>query len=226
MNVTATGLAKASGAAAAVAGGIFITVQIGHPAADSFTTETAQWVAREWAKSAMAALALLGITGIYLRQYRRSGLLGLIGYALFMAGYLAMFSLQTIAAAVLPLFVESDPEFVNDIVAAAAGGTAVGDIGALQSLMTISGIGYMFGGLLFGIAIFRTAILPRWAGALLAVSTFGTASLAVLPDAFNRPFAVPTGIALIALGVALWRNPVESTTATLPVPTSILVGAR
>jgi hypothetical protein len=28
----------------------------------------------------------------------------------------------------------------------------------------------------------------------------------VLPDSFNRPMAVPTGIALIGLGVSLWRD--------------------
>jgi hypothetical protein len=33
-----------------------------------------------------------------------------------------------------------------------------------------------------------------------------TAALAVLPEAFNRPLAVPEGIALIGLGVSLWRN--------------------
>jgi len=43
------------------------------------------------------------------------------------------------------------------------------------------------------------------AGALLAVSTVGTGALAVLPESFNRPMAIPEGIALIALGVSLWR---------------------
>jgi hypothetical protein len=52
----------------------------------------------------------------------------------------------------------------------------------------------------------RTGVLARWAAALLAVSTVATAALAVLPEAFNRPFAVPEGIALIGLGVSLWRN--------------------
>jgi hypothetical protein len=28
----------------------------------------------------------------------------------------------------------------------------------------------------------------------------------VLPESFNRPFAVPTGVALIGLGVSLWRD--------------------
>jgi hypothetical protein len=210
MTITATSLTKAAGAAAAVAGATFVAVQIGHPATGSFTTETTQWVVRECAKTGMAALALAGITGMYLRQYRKAGLLGLIGYLMFAAGYLAMFSVEVIAAAVLPSLVHSEPGFVNDVVAAANGGTPAGDIGGLQILFSVMGAGYILGGLLFGVALFRTRVLARWAAALLAVSTVATAALAVLPESFNRPLAVPEGIALIALGVSLWRNPRDS----------------
>ena len=210
MTVTATGLTKAAGAAAAAAGVIFIAVQIGHPATGSFTTETTQWVVRECAKIVMIALALAGITGMYSRQYRQAGLLGLVGYLLFAAGYLALFSVEVIAAAVLPNLVDSEPGFVNDVVAAANGGAPNGDIGGLQTLFDLSGAGYILGGLVFGVALFRTRVLARWAAALLAVSTVATATLAVLPESFNRPFAVPEGIALIALGVSLWRNPRDS----------------
>ncbi len=210
MNVTNTGLTKAAAAAAVGAGTIFIAVQIGHPPFDSFTTETTQWVARSIAKSAMAALALAGITGMYLRQYRRAGLLGLIGYLLFAAGYLAMFSAEVIAATVLPNLVDTEPGFVNSVVAAAAGNAASADIGGVQTLLHLMGAGYLLGGLIFGIALFRTGVLARWAAALLAASTFMTAALAVLPASFDRPFAVPEGFALIALGVSLWRHPTEA----------------
>src|SRR5215213_1182644 len=210
MTITATGLTKAAGAAAAVAGAIFVAVQIGLPSTGSFTTETTQWVVRECAKIVMIALALAGITGMYLRQYRKAGLLGLAGYLLFAAGYLALFSIEVIAAAVLPTLVHSEPGFVNDVVAAANGGTANGDIGGLQILLSLAGGGYILGGLLFGVALFRTGVLARWAAALLAVSTTATAALAVLPESFNRPLAVPEGIALIALGVSLWRNAHDS----------------
>jgi hypothetical protein len=206
MNITATGLTKAAGAAAAVAGSIFIAVQIKHPATDAFTTETTQWVTREIAKIVMVALALAGITGMYLRQYRQAGVLGVIGYLLFSAGYLALFSIEVIAAAVLPNLVHTEPGFVNDAVGAANGVTTHGDIGGLQTLLDIGGAGYIVGGLIFGIALFRTRVLARWAAALLAVSTVATAALAVLPESFNRPLAVPEGIALIGLGVSLWRN--------------------
>jgi hypothetical protein len=221
MNVTATGLTKAAGAAAAVAGAIFITVQIGHPPFDSFTTETTQWVARSCAKTVMAALALAGITGMYLHQYRKVGLLGLVGYLVFAAGYLAMFSVEVIAAVVLPNLVDTQPSFVNDVVVASGGGHPSGDIGGLQTLFNLTGAGYMLGGLIFGIALFRTGVLARWAAALLAVSTAGTAALAVLPEAFDRPFAVPEGIALIALGVSLWRTQNETSVAVASVDSPV-----
>jgi hypothetical protein len=64
----------------------------------------------------------------------------------------------------------------------------------------------MLGGLVFGIATYRARILARWAAVLLAVGNVSTLALSVLPDSFNRPMAVPTGIALIGLGVSLWRD--------------------
>jgi hypothetical protein len=226
MDVTATSLTRAAAAAAAAAGAIFIAVQIGHPATDSFTTETAEWVARSCAKIVMAALALAGITGMYLRQRRQAGVLGLIGYLLFAAGYLAIFSVEVIAATILPALVDTNPGFVNDVVAAAASGSPDGDIGGVQALFYANGIGYILGGLLFGIAMFRARVLARWAAALLAIGTVGTAALAVLPESFNRPFAVPVGVALIGLGLSLWRNHRDDTapataTASTGSPSSV-----
>ena len=206
MNITRSGLVKAAGAAAVAAGTIFIAVQINHPAHDAFTTETSAWVARSGAKAAMAVLALVGITGMYLRQYAKAGLLGLVGYLVFAAGYLGMFAVQVVALTVLPSLVDSRPDFVNDVIAAAVGGTPAGDIGGLQTLFNLSGAGYILGGFIFGIALFRTGVLARWAAALLAVSTIATAALAVLPESFDRPFAVPEALALIGLGVSLWRT--------------------
>jgi hypothetical protein len=162
---------------------------------------------RNSAKVLMGALALVGITGMYLRQVRQVGLFGLIGYLLFGAGYLLMFSTEVISAYVLPALVNVTPGYVNDILVAAAGGTPAGDIGAMKTVLMVTGVGYMVGGLIFGIALFRARVLARWAAALLAVGTIATASLAVLPESFNRPMAVPVGLALIGLGVSLWSNP-------------------
>ena len=72
MTITATSLTRAAAAAAVVAGAVFVAVQINHPASDTFTTETSQWVARGCAKVVMTVLALAGITGMYLRQLRQA----------------------------------------------------------------------------------------------------------------------------------------------------------
>jgi hypothetical protein len=221
MTITTTGLTKAAGLSAAAAGLLFIAVQINHPAMTVDSVATTEWVVRNSAKVAMAALALVGITGMYLRQVRQVGLLGLVGYVLFGAGYLLMFATEVISAYLLPGLVTLAPGYVNDVVVAAAGGTPAGDIGSMKTVLAVTGIGYMVGGLIFGIAMFRARILARSASALLAVGTIATASLAVLPESFNRPMAVPVGLALIGLGVSLWRDQRTQGTDTVAGPTRI-----
>ncbi len=224
MTITAAGLTRGAAAAAVLAGTIFIAVQIKHPPMAGASVETTQWVVRSWAKTVMAALALAGITGMYLRQFRTTGLLGLVGYLIFAIGYLTTFSVEAIAAAVLPHLTATAPGYVNDAVVAGAGGAPAGDIGGLNVLLYLNAAGFLGGGLLFGIALFRARILARWAAALLALGAVGTAALAVLPESFNRPMAVPIGVALIGLGVSLWRNPVPSPAETAQtVPTGDLV---
>jgi hypothetical protein len=206
MTVTPDRLLRAAGIAAAAAGAIFVAVQINHPPLDVTTVATTDVVVRDIAKAVMSVLALAGITGMYLRQVRQFGALGLVGWLLFSLGYLAMFGVEVVAGFVLPSLVDTAPGYVEDVLAAAVGGTPTGDIGAMQALLTISGIGYMGGGLVFGIALYRAGVLARWAAALLAAGTASTLALSVLPESLNRPFAVPVGIALVGLGLSLWRD--------------------
>ena len=206
MNITANRLTAAAGLCAAAAGTIFIGVQINHPPADVAHIVTTQMAVRETAKALMTVLALAGFTGMFLRHHRRFGVLGLAGYLLLTVGYLAMFANQCIVAYVLPTVAHSNPGYVQDYLDAAMGGSPSGDIGHIQELFLTSGIGYSLGGLLFGIALFRAGVLARWACVLLAYGTTSALALSVLPESFSRPFAVPTGVALIGLGVSLWRD--------------------
>ena len=216
MTITTTGLTKAAGVSAAVAGLLFVAVQINHPAMTVDSVATTEWVVRNSAKVVMAALALVGITGMYLRQFRQVGVVGLAGYLLLGVGYLLMFATEIISAYVLPGLVHLAPGYVNDLVVAAAGGSPSGDIGAMKTVLAVTGIGYMLGGLVFGVAMFRANVLARSASALLAVGTIATASLAFLPESFNRPMAVPVGVALVGLGVSLFRNARSQDTEPLP----------
>jgi hypothetical protein len=206
MNITTSRLTATAGLCAAAAGAIFIGVQINHPPADVAHLVTTELAVRETAKALMTVLALAGFTGIFLRHHRRFGVLGLAGYLLLMVGYLALFAVQCIVAYVLPTVALSNPGYVQDVLDAAVGGSPAGDIGHMRELLLVTGIGYSIGGLLFGIALFRAGVLARWASVLLAYGTTSALALSVLPESFNRPFAVPTGVALIGLGVSLWRN--------------------
>jgi hypothetical protein len=206
MNLTASRLTAAAGLSAAAAGAIFAGVQINHPPADTAHLVTTEMLVRESAKALMCVLALAGFTGMFVRHRRRFGVLGLAGYLLVSVGYLAMFANQCIVAYVLPTIAHANPAYVQAYLDAAMGQRAHADIGHMQALFLVSGIGYSLGGLLFGIALFRAGVLARWACALFAYGTVSALALAALPESFSRPFAVPTGVALIGLGVSLWRD--------------------
>ena len=188
--ITTTRLTRATGICAAVAGAIFIAVQIKHPAMNVSSVTTTDWAVRSIAKVVMASLALAGITGMYLRQVRQTRVLGLVGYLLFGVGYLAILSTEVIAAFVLPALAHSSPGYVNNVVIVAFGGRPTAGIGGMQTLFDVSGLAYMVGGLLFGIALFRARVLARWAAALLALGTAATAARGtarVVQPAARRP---------------------------------------
>jgi hypothetical protein len=218
MTITPVTLSRSAGVAAIAAGLIFIGVQINHPHLDATSITTTEMAIRNSLKVLMAVLALAGITGMYLRQVKEIGVLGLIGYLLFGASYLIVMSSSFVAAYVLPRIAGSDPGYVNDVLAAATGGTATGDIGLLQPAILVQGITYLAGGLLFGVALYRARVLARWAAALLAVGGVVTVALSVLPDAFYRLLAFPNGIAMIGLGYSLWLT---ARTATTMQPTAV-----
>ena len=98
---------------------IFIGVQIGHPHLDAASVTTTEVVVRDSLKVLMAVLALVGITGMYLRQVRADGVLGLVGYLLLGAGYLVIMCISFVAAFVLPAIAGTDPGYVDDVLAAA-----------------------------------------------------------------------------------------------------------
>ena len=169
----------------------------------------------------MAVLALVGITGMYLSQVRRNGRLGLLGYVLLASGYLLIMSTTIAAASILPLVAGTNPAFVTDAIAISTGGTAIGDVGLLAYLSKAQDLGYLLGGLIFGIALYRARVLARWACALLAIGGVVTIALSVMPDAFYRLLALPNGIAMIGLGYSLF-----STARTIHDPQAAAASAR
>jgi hypothetical protein len=204
MTVTSSTLIRTAAVAAVAAGVIFIGVQIDHPHSDADAAVTTEWAVRNSLKIVMAAFALAGITGMYLRQVEQVGVLGLVGYLVFCVGYLTIIGTSFVSAFVLPSIADTHPDYVNDVLSAATNGGATGDIGLLQTALHVSGLTFLGGGLIFGIALYRARVLARWAAALLAIASVLTVTLAVLPDAFYRFLAFPNSIAMIGLGCSLW----------------------
>lgn len=206
MTITTTTLTRAAGLAAVAAGLLFILIQFIHPDGDVVSVTTTAWTVTHALGVAMAALTLVGISGMYLRQVRQTGLLGLIGFVLFGTCYLLITAFEFVEAFVLPPVADQAPQFVNDFLAISAGGVVVGDVVGLVTASAMTGLTYLLGGLLFGVALFRAGILARWAAVLLAVGSVGTLAVSVLPTALDRLIAVPLGVALAGLGFSLWRE--------------------
>ena len=207
MTLTTSTLTRAAGVAAAVGGLLYIGVQINHPHLDVAFITTTEWKLRQTAKVLFATLSLAGITGMYLRQVKRTGVLGLIGYVALALGFVFMVTIEATGAVVLPAIAASSPDYVTGVLAVAIpGGHAAGDIGLMGLLINLDGALYLAGGLLFGIALFRAGVLARWAAALLALGAVATLAIPLLPQVNFRLFAIPTGVALVGLGYSLWRD--------------------
>jgi hypothetical protein len=226
MTVTTRGITAASGLAAVAAGAIFIGVQIGHPHLDATSIRTTELAVRSTAKLIMAALALVGIAGMYLSQVRRNGWLGLVGFVVLAIGYLCIVGTAFTSAFVLPTVAASDPAYVDDMIGAATGGSPIGHIGAYAVVVKIQDFGYLLGGLVFGVALFRARVLWRWACLLLAAGGVVTVILSLLPDAFYRLLAFPNGIAMIGLGISLWLGQRASAGETVSPPAHVAPAAR
>ena len=195
-----------AGLSAAIGGAIYAGVQIGHPSATVPHLLTTEMTVRMTAKIVFEVLALVGFAGMFLRHRSRFGRLGRAGYGLVSIGFLAMIVQEAIIGYYMPTIAHSRPVYVQHVLNGAMGHGASSGIGAMQGLFLICGIGYSLGGLMFGIALFRAGILSRAASALFAHGTVSALALSMLPESFDRPFAVPVGIALIGLGVSMWRD--------------------
>jgi hypothetical protein len=154
-------------------------------------------------KFIMCLLFLVGITGIYARQVKEAGWLGLAGFVLLIFTWWLQASFVYAETFVAPPLAHTAPRFVDGMLGISYGHTGGIDLGVMPTLYAFMGMTYMLGGLVFGIATFRAGILPRWAAGLLAITATLTPLAALLPHAQQRYAAVPMGIALACLGYTL-----------------------
>lgn len=226
MKVTASKVIRLAGLAPIVAGLIYMGIQTIHPLDVLSSVTTTQWAITHYLSLVMDMLAMLGLAGIYARQVEKSGWLGLAGYLLFSLFWALSMAFHFIEAFISPVVVTVAPKVVQGLLGMITSQPSEISLGALPIVYMVAGLaGYVLGGLLFGIATFRAAVLPRWAGILLALGTISPLVLSSLVHhPYDRILAVPVGLALVWLGSALFferrgqvSEPVPGLTGSHPV---------
>jgi hypothetical protein len=216
MKITAASLIRWAGLSAMVAGIFYVVVGMFHPLETLSSSTTPRWIIVHALATAMCFFGLLGMVGLYARQVKAVGWLGLAGYLLFSLFYALTAPYTFVEAVILPLWATTAPTFVEGFLGIFNGRPGEMNLGALAALYKLSGIVYIFGGLLFGFATFRAGILPRWPAGLLAVGAALSPVAALLPQEYKAIVAVPVGIALAWLGYALWSERREHAVEPLP----------
>ena len=204
--MTAANLIRWAGMSALVAGVCYVVVGVFHPLNIPESVTTQRWIIVHVIAMAMSFFGLLGMAGLYARQAEKSGWLGLAGYLLLSLWLALILGFTFVEVFILPIVAATAPAFVAGWLGMFTGTASTLDLGALPLVWTLTGPIYILGGLLFGIAIFRAGILPRWAGVLLAVGTVIGPVAILFPLEYQPKVAVPVGLALAWLGYALWSE--------------------
>lgn len=207
MKITTANLIRWAGLSAIVAGIFYMLVGMFHPLNLLSSVSTAQWGIVHVLATAMGFFGLFGLTGIYARQAEETGWLGLAGYILLSLWMVNVAHFTFIEVFVLPPLVTGAPTVVESLLGVFTKSAGEINFGTLSAIYDLNGfVGYMIGGLLFGISTFRARILPHWAGGLLAIGTALVPLSALLPPSYEARVTLPVGFALAWLGYSLWAE--------------------
>src|SRR5829696_1018026 len=218
MKITASSLIRWAGLAAMVAGICFVVLGLLHPPNVLSSVTTTRWTIAHSLALAMSLFGLLGMMGLYARQVKEAGWLGLAGFLLLSLWLVLLLPFTFFEVFFLPLLATEAPTFAKGFLEIFTGSASGINFGALPALWQLSGVLLLLGGLVFGIATFRAHVLSRWPAALLAVAAALTPAAAFLPHAIQPLVAVPLGAGLAWLGYALFSERRER--AAEPVPSS------
>ena len=201
--MTSSNLIRWAGLSVVVGGILFAVGTIIRPANGPESIATNLWVVTQYLFLGSLIFGVFGTFGLYARQVKEAGLLGLVGFLMLIVARLLFTGLTFFETFFIPVLATEAPQFIGGLFAGEYEFPVVG----------VAGFGEMIGGLLFGIAIIRAGILPRWAAILFIIGIvpgrFG-------PEVVVRISSVVLGIGLAWLGYALWSERREEASEPLP----------
>ena len=205
--MSASNVIRWAGLSLVVAGVLLVVDPIIHPADEPELIATNSYAIAHYLVLGSVIFGLLGIIGLYARQVEEAGLLGLVGFLMLFVALMLFAGFAFFEAFIIPVLATEAPQFT--------GGLFAGEIslGVLETVILVAGPLEVIGGLLFGIAIIRAGILPRWAAILFIIGIlpgrFG-------PEVVARIGSVVLGIGLAWLGYALWSERREKASEPSP----------
>ena len=193
------------GLALAAAGVLMAVATLLHPSHETATTIIAsevRLVAAHATYTLSWLLVLLGLPGLYAAQRGRMGWLGFAGFLIaFLGTYLI--AVTGNFGFLAPVLAKDAPAVIDTI----------SQYPPVVGINAVAAIAFMIGYVLFGIAMIRTAGLPRLAGILVAIGApahligFGLAQLVtpvLWPIAIAGAVSLGTGLAWP--GYLMWRG--------------------
>ena len=113
IKVTTPNLIRAAGLSAVVAGTIFAVIQPIHPPDVIASVTTSAFIIITSFKTVMCLFGIFGIAGLYARQVKETGWLGLAGYLLLTIFYAVQMCYAFAEPTLLPLLAPVAPTFVE-----------------------------------------------------------------------------------------------------------------
>jgi len=190
-------LIRWSGLTLVAAGLLFGLFPFAHPNHDPEGFSGARWLPAHLMPNVGAIIALFGLIGIFARQLRAAGWLGVVAFVASIIGTASFVSGLMIEAFIIPYMGLTFPELVLDD----APPPGIGDAFLVIRML------FMLGFVLLGLSVMRARVLPRGIGVLLIVATLiNSFGEMLLGEAAFYLGSVMFGMALGWLGYALWTD--------------------
>jgi hypothetical protein len=206
VKITAPSLIRWAGLVAMVAGICFVVLGLLHPPNVLSSVTTTRWSIVHSLALAMSLFGLLGMMGLYARQVKEAGWLGLAGFLLLSLWLMLILPFTFFEVFFLPLLATEAPTFAAGFLGIFTGSASEINFGVLAALWPLSTVLLLLGGLVFGLATLRAGILSRWAAGLLAVGCVLSPAGALVPHALQLLVPAPIGVSLAWLGYSLWSE--------------------